>query len=84
LEGGVAEEKRLALERGDLCDGVPAVTVICDGGWSKRSHKHSYNAMGGVAIIIGAETKKLLHIDVRNKHCYICTLANTKEQEPHE
>ena len=25
-------------------DGVPAVTVICDGGWSKRSHKHTYTA----------------------------------------
>jgi hypothetical protein len=36
-----------------------AITVITDGGWSKRTHKHSYNAAGGVAIIIGKETKKL-------------------------
>ena len=38
--------------------GVPSISVICDGGWSKRTHKHSYNAMGGVGVIIGAKTKK--------------------------
>ena len=48
-----AEEKRLAKERGDYHEGVPAVTVIIDGGWNKRSHKHSYNANSGVAMIIG-------------------------------
>ena len=32
--------------------------VIVDGGWSKRSHKHSYNANSGVAIIIGKATGK--------------------------
>lgn len=35
------EEKHLAEERGDYHHGVPAITVIVDGGWSKRSHKHS-------------------------------------------
>ena len=34
------EEKRLAEHRGDYHQGVPAITVIVDGGWSKRSHKH--------------------------------------------
>ena len=66
------EEKRLAEERGDYHEGVPAVTVIVDGGWSKRSHKHSYNAKSGVGIIIGKETGKLLHIGVRNKYCHAC------------
>ena len=69
------EERRLAIERNDYHQGVPAITVICDGGWSKRSHKHTYNAMGGVAIIVGAETGKLLHIGVRSKYCSICTMA---------
>jgi hypothetical protein len=46
------EERELAIQRNDLHQGVPAITVITDGGWSKRSHKHSFNAMGGVAIII--------------------------------
>ena len=66
------EEKRLAEEKGDYHEGVPAITVIVDGGWSKRSHKHSYNAKSGVGIIIGKETGKLLHIGVRNKHCHAC------------
>ena len=56
------EEKRLAEERGIFHEGVPAITVVLDGGWSKRSHKHSYNAKSGVAIIIGKETEKLLHL----------------------
>ena len=47
------EEKKLAEESGDFYQGVPAITVIVDGGWSKRSHKHSYNANSGVGIIIG-------------------------------
>ncbi len=32
------EEKRLAEERGDFHEVVPAITVVVDGGWSKRSH----------------------------------------------
>ena len=43
IEAG-KEEKRLAEERGSYHDGVPAICVVVDGGWSKRSHKHSYNA----------------------------------------
>ena len=65
--------KRLAEERGDYHQGVPAITVIVDGGWSKRSHKHSYNAKSGVGIIIGQITGKILHIGVRNKYCSACT-----------
>ena len=67
-----AEEKRLAEERGDYHEGVPAITVIIDGGWSKRSHKHSYNANSGVAIIIGKQTGKLLYIGIRNRYCAAC------------
>ena len=73
LEAG-KEEKRLAEERGSFHEGVPAITVIVDGGWSKRSHKHSYNANSGVAIIVGKETGKLLHIGVRNKFCTACAM----------
>ena len=61
------EEKQLAEDRGDYHEGVPSITVIVDGGWSKRSHRHSYNANSGVAIIIGKETGKILFIGVRNK-----------------
>ena len=46
--------------------------MLGDGGWSKPSHKHAYDAPGGVAIIAGAETEKILHMGVRNKGCAIC------------
>ena len=58
------EEKQLAIERGDYLEGGPAITVIVNGGWSKRSHHHSYNAKSGVSIIISQATNKLFHIGV--------------------
>ena len=42
------EEKEQAIANGYYHKGVPAITVVVDGGWSKRSHKHSYNAKSGV------------------------------------
>ena len=68
IEAG-KEEKCLAEERGSCHDGVPAVCVIVDGGWSKRSHKHSCNANSGVGVILGKATGKLFRIGVRNKFC---------------
>ena len=68
------KEKELAIKNGRFCEGVSAITVIVDGGWSKRSHKHSYNAKSGVAIIIGKVTGKLLYIGVRNKYCQACAM----------
>lgn len=76
------EEKRLAVERGSYHEGVPAITVIVDAGWSKRSHKHSYNAKSGVGIIVGMETKKLLYVGVRNKYCSVCARAEAQKVEP--
>ena len=29
------EERQLAIQRGDYHEGVPSITVIVDGGWSK-------------------------------------------------
>ena len=51
-----------SVEKGCYHEGVPAMTLIVDGGWSKRSHKHSYNAISGVANILGKETRKLLYM----------------------
>ena len=50
LEAG-KEEKRIAIENGQFHHSIPAVTVVVDAGWSKRSHKHSYNANSGVGVI---------------------------------
>lgn len=42
------EEKRLALEAGDIDeDGTPMCPVIADGQWSKRSFKTKYDALSG-------------------------------------
>lgn len=47
------EEKKLALEAGDLdIDGIPMCPVIADGQWSKRSYKTKYDAFSGAVIII--------------------------------
>jgi len=61
------EEKAIALSNSNT-DDVPGITVIVDSGWSKRAHKHSYNAKSGVEIIIGKETRKILFMGVRNKY----------------
>ena len=57
-----AKEKALAISRNHYHQGVPAITVIVDGGWSKHTHKHSYNVKSGVGIITGKETGKILYL----------------------
>lgn len=53
------EEKRLAIERGDLIDGVPHIPVITDGSWMKRSYRSgSYDSPSGAAIITGWYSRK--------------------------
>jgi len=66
------EERRLAIERNNYHEGVPSITVVIDGGWSKQSHRHSCNAKSGVGVIIGLQMHKLLYIGVRNKECTAC------------
>ena len=58
------EEKRIPIEKRDYHEDIPSITVIVDGGWSKRSHKHSYNANSGVGLATQL-------IGVRNKYCSI-------------
>ena len=33
--------------------------------------------MGGVAIVVGADTGKILHVGVRNKSCHVFTVASS-------
>ena len=74
-------ERQLAIAQGNYHNGVPAITVVVDAGWSKRNHKHSYNANSGVKVIFGTATKALLFISVRNKYCSICAI-NTRNEKP--
>lgn len=42
-------EAELAIKAGDInFDGVPVITVVADGAWSKKSYKKNYNALSGV------------------------------------
>ncbi|XP_031333159.1 uncharacterized protein LOC116182246 [Photinus pyralis] len=83
MEKAGQEERKIAVEHGDVdTDGTPFITVFLDGGWSKRSYGHSYNAASGVAVIIGRATGKLLYLGVRNKFCSICARAQNKNNEP--
>ena len=72
------EEREHAINMNSYHQGIPAITVVVDGGWSKRSHKHSYNAKSGVAVIFGRHTKRLLHLGVRNKFCSVCAISTNK------
>ena len=54
------EEYEHAAATNCRVNGKLARTVVVDGGWSKRYHRHSYNAKSGVGVIFGAHTKKLL------------------------
>ena len=81
IEAG-KKEREHAIANNRYFQGVPAITVIADGGWSKRSHKHSYNAKSGVAVIIGQHTKKLLYFGIRNKYCTTCSIAKNSKKEP--
>ena len=67
-------ERELATERGSFHQGVPAITVIvyADAGWSKRTHKYTYNALSGVGVIFVQQTGKLLHLEACNKFCASC------------
>ncbi|KAL4136163.1 hypothetical protein QTP88_007727 [Uroleucon formosanum] len=73
------EERRLAIESGSIdTDGTPMCTVVADGQWSKRSYKTNYDALSGVATIIGYKSKKILFIGVRNRYCAACQRAKNK------
>jgi len=46
------EEKRLAIENGDLdLKARPKIAMIADGAWNKRSYRTNYNALSGVGIL---------------------------------
>ena len=76
MQAAGEEERNMAIANNSFHQNVPAIAVILDGGWSKRTHRHNYNAKSGVGIIIGKITGKILFMGIRNKFCSICTRAN--------
>lgn len=59
-------EKQLALDRNDIINGIPYITVITDGNWMKRSYGNAYNSLSGMGIIIDYHTEKFLSNGVIN------------------
>lgn len=52
MESAGKQEYEIALKRGNVDEnGIAFITVIVDGGWSKRSFGHSYNALSGIVSI---------------------------------
>lgn len=52
MQDAAKEEAKKAIENGDINDkGIPLITVIADGAWSKRSYRTNYNALSGVVSI---------------------------------
>ena len=72
------QERNNAIQNQCFHHDVPSITVVVDSGWSKRSHRHSYKAKSGVAVIIGYATQKILFLVVRNKYCTVCSIAKRK------
>ena len=56
------EEREHAIQQGHYHQGVPAITVVVDAGWSKQTHKHTYNALSAVGVIFCHYTGKLLYV----------------------
>jgi hypothetical protein len=51
-------EKEIAVSKGHVDpDGTPYVTVILDGGWSKRPYGHNYSAYGAMVRTISNQYK---------------------------
>ncbi|KMQ81667.1 hypothetical protein RF55_25596 [Lasius niger] len=75
-------EKQLALERNDVINGKPYITVVADDSWMKRSYSNAYNSLSGIGAIISDHTKKILFVGVRNKFCAICDVAERNGIEP--
>lgn len=41
--------RQVTYENGDISkDGIPMISVVVDGAWSKRSYRFNYNALSGV------------------------------------
>lgn len=58
MEKNAEEEKRIALEKGNLLNVTPYITVIGDGGWAKRSYGHGMNSLSGVVNRLNSSINK--------------------------
>ncbi|KAJ8875705.1 hypothetical protein PR048_023604 [Dryococelus australis] len=81
MKQAAEQEKQIALKKGNIMNSIPFITVIGDDGWSQRSYGHSFRAKSG-AVIIGLETMKLLHMEVKNQFSSTFTQATSRGVSP--
>ncbi|KAG5866013.1 hypothetical protein JTB14_037643 [Gonioctena quinquepunctata] len=54
MEEAGKEEAELARNLGEIDgSGIPFISIIADGAWSKRSYNFNYNADSGVGCTVG-------------------------------
>ncbi|KAF2897009.1 hypothetical protein ILUMI_09165 [Ignelater luminosus] len=75
------EERKLAMEAGDTEEGIPFITMIVGGGWARHSYGHGFSLLSGVGCNTGHRTKKLLYIGVKNKFCFVCANAKSRNTD---
>ncbi|KAK4881285.1 hypothetical protein RN001_004604, partial [Aquatica leii] len=69
MQAAGEEETQIAIEKIHITtDGNPYITVICNGGWSKRTYGHGYSASSGVdlkeVIVFPREEKRRMKMTV--------------------
>ena len=53
MEDAIAEEIEHAVQMGNVgADGIPELTVTCDGSWARRSYHSHYNSLAGMVIFL--------------------------------
>ncbi|KAK3924298.1 Reticulocyte-binding protein 2-like protein a [Frankliniella fusca] len=70
--------KAHAIAVGNVKDGIPWVTCILDGQWSKRVYKCKYDATSGSVTVIEEHTGKVIWQATKNKRCSVCEYAARK------
>lgn len=77
------EEIRLARESNEVDSaGNMLIAVEIDGSWCKRSFGNNFSSLSGCAAIIGRRTNKIIYLNVKNKYCHICKIAESKDTAP--
>lgn len=84
MQAANEEEAAIATAKGEVDeDGVPILTVVADGCWSKRSYRSGkHDALSGVAAIVGFYTRKVLFMAVRNRFCLVCARSKNSADVP--
>ena len=72
------EEKQIAEQNKSYHKGVPATTVVVDGGWSKWSHKLFYNANSGVGVILVLSPKATVYRCHKQILCHFLHCTKTQ------